>query len=222
MNELTLCFAIICENGKNTIMVSDSLKMNDSLNLILSKTSSKIFRMNDGSLIAGSGTTSEINLTIRLYESPSIFLPSELLERELNKLQIDKFLKMDSDFKLSTSFLRILKDEALRLNIFEKHIDLDKFAVEFIILFNKDSKISLTKIFSDGSIYCDPFWNYTAIGFWESFEILARQIPLNINDTIDQSIEKSHRILDFYEQNIVGVGGKRHIEILNKKKDSSA
>lgn len=229
---MTICFALLCEDGKNCVMASDSYAVNTFGNLIITKSVSKIYRTNT-SLIAVSGSTLDIDLIMEAYSNPFFLFPSEyygdvpksgVIEQVYRTLKInenengdDKYYYFEPDIRLWFSYYRHIRDRRNRLNFIRERIDTDDVGeIHFIIAFIKDGKVQLSRIYGDSDFYRDTLSPFVAIGIYESFEVMIRKDPWDSNSSVEEAQKRANEILDFYNESVSLVGGVKHIQVLVK------
>jgi hypothetical protein len=212
---MTIVFALLCEDGQNAVVASDSLHLcyPPMNSIIMDSKMTKLTRV-ENAIISGSGRVEDFDMILAAYTQKIPFPNRTLLFDEM-------FLEekgYEIDVKLWHIFHHYLKYRHERNELLgDEDEDITYATTDLLIVFPSfDKGVQLSWIRSNGALYHELIKPYLAIGMRDTFEVLARVTPWEATGTVAEAKEYANKILDFYDEHVVFAGGDRHIEVLLK------
>jgi hypothetical protein len=217
---MTLIAGFLCENGTNTVLISDGLVCDLRVQgFILNNADKKIFRMSDGTLLAGAGLVEEFDSIFHLYEeSPDFRLPSRSFADGTCETYKDKHRP---DVRVWNLCLKVASDRFHRDSLVQSNnlgAPNDERPLELIMSYWDGKQAWLSRINPNCSLlrWAYPFLAVGIDGAVSAATVLAYAADWSIAASVEETIKIAKGIMGFCCDRFTSVGGEIQVEVLRE------
>ncbi len=209
---MTLVIALRYANRRKVILASDGISMEypPLEEMILSKTTPKVDYLRDGTIVGGAGKIEDTQAIIGCYDGQYGFFVPQYLRGEVEKItpppmRLYAIANLYLEFVQKRRETSGIKDEFHEPNF------------EFLHLYPEDDQIKLARITDAGTVYLEEACDYLSIGLDQQFRVIVQWEGWNPQMSEGDSIAFVRKVLDFYADRTIMVGGQRSITIVSQK-----